>query len=143
MLIKALTSGAPDEPDDPEEWAKWIGSAFAENTINSIPLIGKEAVTLWDSRKGMFNNNQSAFVAPFAKLASGVEGLWDDKNDNNERAIWNLIEGGALLVPFPATGVHKIYNVGKEATRGEFARALKRAVGMRIDDKKMKKAAGY
>ena len=143
MLIKALTSGAPDEPDDPEEWAKWIGSAFAENTINSIPLIGKEAVTLWDSRKGMFNNNQSAFVAPFAKLASGVDGLWDDKNDNDERAIWNLIEGGALLAPFPATGIHRIYNAGKEATRGEFARALKRAVGMRINDKKMKKAAGY
>lgn len=98
MYITALTSGGPDEPDDPEEWAKWTASAFTEQTINSIPLIGKEALALWDYRRGYFKND-SAFIAPFAKLAAGTRGLWDDKNDNDERAIWNLIEGSSLLAP--------------------------------------------
>ncbi|MBQ6738490.1 MAG: hypothetical protein IJP41_08575, partial [Synergistaceae bacterium] len=61
MLIKLLTSGLPDDDDD-ETFAQWVASAFTEQSINSIPLIGKELLTLWDSRRGYFKNN-SAFVA--------------------------------------------------------------------------------
>ncbi len=71
-LIKCLTSGTPDEPDDPEELAKWIASAFTEQTINSIPVIGKNLVSLWDFKNGYFNSTD-AFVAPFAKLESVVK----------------------------------------------------------------------
>ena len=142
MYITALTSGGPDEPDDPEEWAKWTASAFTEQTINSIPLIGKEALALWDYRRGYFKND-SAFIAPFAKLAAGTRGLWDDKNDNDERAIWNLIEGSSLLAPFPSTALHRLYNVGEKLGEGEIGAALKRMVGINKEEKRIKKAVSY
>ena len=141
MLIKLLTSGLPDDDDD-ETFAQWVASAFTEQSINSIPLIGKELLTLWDSRRGYFKNN-SAFVAPFAKLTSGVQGLWDEKDDNDERAVWNVIEGGALLAPFPVTALKRLYYIGKELGEGEMTNALKRLIGMHVEEKNYKKAAGF
>ncbi len=142
MLIKALSSGLPDEPDDPDEWAKWVASALTEQEINSIPLIGKELMTLWDSRRGYLNNN-SAFVAPLAKLLAGSKGLWDDKNDNNERAIINLIEGGSLLAPFPATALKRLWYMAKYSGKGEVLNAVKSLLGTHIQDKKLKKAGNF
>ncbi|MBR6901097.1 MAG: hypothetical protein IKN30_03435 [Synergistaceae bacterium] len=56
--------------------------------------------------------------------------MWDDKNDNDECAIWNLLEGGSLLAPFPSTALHRLYNVGKALDEGEIGAALKRMLGI-------------
>lgn len=138
MLIKMLSGGLPDDPYDPEEWVKWIASAFTENFINSIPLIGKELVTLWDAKNSYFQHN-SAFVAPIAKLVKGVNGLWDDKKENNEQAIFNLIEGGSLLVPFPATALRRLYNMLKYSGQGDVINAIKAMVGTHIENKKLRR----
>ena len=142
MMIKLIGSGLPDEPDEPEEWGKWVMSAFVENELNSVPVIGKGLVPLWDYKRSMFGS-QDPFIAPFAKLMAGVHGLWDDKNDNNERAIFNLIEGAALLSPFPATGLKRIWNTGRELGHGELLRAMKRAIGTRVEDRKLKKSVSF
>ena len=133
MVIRLIAKGVPDEPDDIAEWGKWIAGAFAEQEISSIPIIGKEAVALWDARNGYFGN-QSAFIAPFAKLMAGAKGLWDSKNDNDEKAIFNLIEGGALLAPFPATALRRLWGMLKETGKGEVLRAMKALVGTRMQD---------
>ena len=140
MMIYGLSSGSDDDDDS---WLEWIAKAVSEQTINSIPLIGKELMTLWDYRKGFFRNNQSAFVAPFAKLLKGSRGLSDDKAENNERAVWDLIEGGSLLYPFPVTGLHRVYNAIQELGNGEVANIFKRIFGMRVEKKKMKKAVSF
>ena len=142
MMIKLIGSGLPDEPDEPEEWGKWVMSAFVENELNSVPVIGKGLVPLWDYKRSMFGS-QDPFIAPFAKLMAGVHGLWDDKNDNNERPIFNLIEGAALLSPFPATGLKRIWNTGRELGHGELLRAMKRAIGTRVEDRKLKKSVSF
>ena len=134
-MIRLISKGFPDEPDDPAEWAKWVAGAFVEQEISSLPIIGKEAVALWDAQRGYLNNN-SAFIAPFAKLASGVKGLWDSNSNNNEQAIFNLIEGGALLAPFPATALRRLWGMLKESGKGEVLRALGRLAGIRMEDKK-------
>lgn len=142
MMIKLISSGLPDEPDEPEEWGKWITSAFVENELSAVPVIGKGLVPLWDYKRGFFGS-QDPFIAPFAKLMAGVHGLWDDKNDNDERAIFNLIEGVALLSPFPATGLKRVWRTGVELGHGELLRAMKRAVGMRVEDRKLKKSVSF
>ena len=70
------------------------------NKITRYPSLGKRLLLFWDAQKGYLTHN-SAFVALFAKLVSrAMGGLLDDKNDNNGQAVFNLIEGIALLVLF-------------------------------------------
>ena len=143
VMIKLMTSGTPDDVDDPVDLAKWITSAFAEQTINSIPIIGKNAVALWDYKNGYFNSTDP-FIAPFAKLVLGFHGLADKDKKNNERAIWNLIEGGALLSPFPATGLKRLWQAGKATGHEGLISGLARAIGIQIQDKKRRRRVlGY
>ena len=134
-MLRALSKGVPDKPDDPEEWMKWVLAAFAEQEISALPVVGKEAVALWDARSGYFGHN-SAFIAPFAKLMMGVKGIWDDKTHNDERAIFNLLEGGALLAEFPATALRRLWGMLKEGGKGEVLRALGALLGIRLQEKK-------
>ena len=143
VMIKLLTSGLPDDIEDPGDLAKWIASAFTEQEINSIPIIGKNAVALWDYKNGYFNSTD-AFIAPFAKLAAGLHGISDKDRKNNERAIFNLIEGGALLAPFPATGLKRLWQAGKALGHEGLISGLARAIGIQIQDKKRRKRVlGY
>ena len=140
MMIKGLSSG---DDDDNDTLAERIFSALGEQTVNSIPVVGKGLLSLWDYWEEFFKKDSSPFVAPFAKLASGKRGLWDEKDNNDERAIWTLIEGGSLFAPFPVTALRRLYYTGKELGQGEIANALKRLVGMHVEEKKYKKAAGF
>lgn len=142
MFIKLISSGLPDEPDDPQEWANWITSAFVENELTAVPVIGKGLVTLWDYKRSMFGS-QDPFVAPFAKLMQGVHGLWDDKNNNNERAVFNLIEGASLFAGFPSTALRRVWYASQELGHGNVLNAVKRAVGTRVENKKLKRAVSF
>ena len=142
MFIKLVSSGLPDEPDDPQEWGKWITSAFVENELAAVPVIGKGLVTLWDYKRSMFGS-QDPFIAPFAKLMQGVHGLWDDKNDNNERAVFNLIEGASLFAGFPSTALRRVWYASQELGHGNVLNAVKRAVGTRVENKKLKRAVSF
>ena len=139
MTIRLLSSGFPDDPDDPEEWAKWIAGAFTSQFINSIPLIGKELITLWDAKNGYFNNN-SAFVAPVAKLFKCVKGFSDSKKDWLEDGAIPIIEGMSLLAPFPATAMRRLYYLLKHSGQGEVSKALQTLLGQRTQDKNLRKS---
>ena len=130
-MIRLISKDISDEPDDP---AEWVAGAFIEQEISSLPIIGKEAVALWDAHRGHFTNH-SAFIAPFAKLASGAKGFWDSNNNNNEQAIFNLIEGGALLAQFPATALRRLWVMLKESGKGDVLSVLGRLASTHMEDK--------
>ena len=90
---------------------------------------------------GYFNQTD-AFIAPFAKLAKGVRGITDDKSDNNEQAVFNLIEGGALLAPFPATGLKRLWRAGKALGDDGITSSMARLIGL-PQEKKKKKYRSY
>ncbi len=139
MTIRMLSGGLPDKPDDPEEWAKWVAGAFTSQFIQSIPLIGKELITLWDAKNGYFNHN-SAFVAPVAKLFKGVKGVTDDNKDWLEDGAIPIIEGASLLAPFPATALRRLYYLLKYSGQGEVKKALQTLIGQRTQDKNIRKS---
>ena len=47
---------------------------------------------------------------------------------NRERSCY------VMLAPFPITGLHRLYNTGKELGEGEMLRALKCMVGMKFEN---------
>ncbi|MBQ9565564.1 MAG: hypothetical protein IJU98_08260 [Synergistaceae bacterium] len=139
-MMGYLTTGGPDDDNDESLalwWAKMTGRQMAE----SIPLLGKGIIALWDSR-GRSIREVSPYLAPFADLLKGVFGLWDDKEGNNERAVMDLMEAGALLSGFPSTGLSRLWRAGKTAARGDVKNAMKRAIGMRVQEKKLRGRAG-
>ncbi|MBQ9565181.1 MAG: zeta toxin family protein [Synergistaceae bacterium] len=137
-MMRALTYGGPDE-DDEESWAEWWRSALLRQSVEVVPILGKSAIHLWDT-KGYSTGEMSPYLAPFAKMLSGANGLWDDKEDNNERAVWNLIEGGSLLAGFPSVALHRLRRVGQDVADGEAVKALQHMIGQRVRDKKARKA---
>lgn len=140
-LIKMINSGPPDDWDNPDEWAKFIASAFTEQEVNSIPLIGKGALALWNAKSGYFTQTDP-FLAPFSKMLHGFQRLGDKKTENDEQAISNLLDAIALLTPFPATAIRRIAQTIKYAGEGEVLKALKAMIGMRNQDKKLRKTSG-
>ena len=133
-LIQAMTGGLPDDP---------IASAFTKQTINSIPLIGKDAVNLWDNPNGNFLQKTSPYIAPFAKIMSGIYRLKDGKDDNDEQALFSLMEGAALLAPFPATGLKRIWQAGKAYGQEGVTSSMARLIGVQQQRKKKKKRLVY
>lgn len=135
MWIKALTGGLPDEPDDTEEWINWVASAFTEQAINTIPVIGKHALTLWDYHRGFFNS-EDPFLSPFARIIAGTNNLLEG---DTEQAIYKISEGSALLVPLPVIGVRRIWQAGKELKEGELSSAIGRFLGVRRKERKRRR----
>ena len=74
---------------------------------------------------------------------AGTRGLTDDKKENDERAIWNIIEGGSLLYPFPVTGLHRLYKAIQDLGEGEVSNIIKRIFGMKVEKNKIKKAVSF
>ena len=133
-MFKLITDGTPDDDED-ETWTGWFASALTRQSLEAMPLVGKEVLILWENTFGKpaYRGTQySAFVAPLDKLQYGIKGVFDDDEDNNERAAWSLIEGMSLLgLPFPATGARRLWQSGRMASEGDGANAAFNLFGMR------------
>ena len=147
VLTGAVSNGLPDD-DDNESWAEWLASQLSEQTLSSLPLIGKELFAAWDA---IMNDNvrgsaQSALVAPFYKILSGGAAMLSDDSDKVgkdgmtkfERGAWNAVEGLSLyLAPFPVTAARRFARL-QYAEDG--VDALKTAIGVRRRFKRLGKA---
>ena len=149
VAMKAIVDGMPDDDND-ESWTAWVLSAFTKQTVESIPLVGKELMSFWESFSGQGYNGTtySAFVAPISKILKGYEDVTSEDSDEVskytgmtkfERGIWNTVEGMSLITaPFPVVGAKRLYLAAKEAGDGNFLRALQTIIGQR---KKIKRYA--
>lgn len=142
VLMKALVDGMPDDDDD-ESWGEWVLSAFSRQALESIPLVGKELTSFWDSFSGggYKGTTYSAFVAPLSKLARGYDDMTAEDADEVspytgmskfERGAWNAIEGMSLLTtPLPVVGAKRLYQATQSAADGDLLRALQTIIGQR------------
>ena len=138
-IMRMITDGAPED-GTPEAWAKWVGAAMAEQSLSSIPLIGKDMVAMWQELdgSGYFGAQPTALGAPFAKAIKGAYWLLDDKDTNDERAAWSIIEGLSLLgARFPVTAARRFIDAGYLMSEGEQTEALLRVLGRRSEAKKV------
>ncbi|ANZ44239.1 hypothetical protein [Cloacibacillus porcorum] len=147
VAMKALVDGMPDDDND-ENWGEWIMSAFSRQAIESIPLVGKELMSFWESfsGQGYKGTTYSAFVAPLSKLARGFDDMTADDSDEIspytgmskfERGAWNAIEGMSLITtPLPVVGSKRLYLATNNAADGDFMKALQAIIGQRKTMKK-------
>ena len=135
ILMKAANEGLPDDEDDDEEGRNWALEAFTEQAIASIPLVGKEAMVLYDSMRGKYRGTQySAFMAPVVKLAQTYHLLSKEDSDEEDqrRATWLALEAFSLsgAAPIPVTGMRRLVQSMELAEEDGMAAALN-MVGIR------------
>lgn len=113
VLMQAASKGLPSDEDDEESGASWLADAFLSQTIEAIPLVGKEIMLLYDRLSGQYRGSQySAIVAPIEKIARAWK-LWSDE-DAEEGDDWKAsglaIEALSLtgIAPVPYTGVRRV-----------------------------------
>ena len=135
ILVKAASEGLPDDEDDEDEDRSWVLEAFTEQFISSIPLVGKEAMVLYDNLSGKRRGSQySAFITPVEKVARAWR-LWADEDSDEEefrRATWLALEAFSLsgVAPIPVTGMRRMVQSMELAEEDGMAAALN-MVGIR------------
>lgn len=135
ILMKAASEGLPSDEDDEDEDRSWVLEAFTEQFISSIPLVGKEAMVLYDNMSGKRRGTQySAFMTPIEKAARAWR-LWTDEDSDEEdfrRATWLALEAFSLsgAAPLPVTGMRRIVQSMELAEEDGMAAALN-LVGIR------------
>ena len=135
ILVKAASEGLPDDEDDEDEDRSWVLEAFTEQFISSIPLVGKEAMVLYDNLSGKRRGSQySAFITPVEKVARAWR-LWADEDSDKEdfrRATWLALEAFSLsgVAPIPVTGIRRMVQSMELAEEDGMAAALN-MVGIR------------
>ena len=149
-LLGCIVQGGPD---DDESFAKFVAKFFTRQGIESIPLIGKAMLSLWDGNTyALLNDNP--LVTPLQKLYNGGRKLvgsmskkkqksWDrprgksNKGSDTKGAVLDILEGAALLgVPFPSTAVKRGYKAYQEASKGNIKNAGKHLLGQHVKEKK-------
>ena len=133
ILMKAASEGPPDDEDDEDEDEdedrSWVLEAFTEQFISSIPLVGKEAMVLYDNLSGKRRGSQySAFITPVEKAARAWR-LWADEDSDKEdfrRATWLALEAFSLsgVAPIPVTGIRRVVQSMELAEEDGMAAAL-------------------
>ncbi|MBR1602881.1 MAG: hypothetical protein IJ667_05525, partial [Synergistaceae bacterium] len=110
-------------PDDDENFAGFVGNFFTRQGIESIPLIGKAMLSLWDGN-GYALLNDNPLAVPVQKLYSGVRKLAGgintkkhkdrygtgkvNKGSNIKDGVLDVLEGAALMgVPIPSTAIRR------------------------------------
>lgn len=110
-LIGDFFSGAWKDDDDDDE-KSFIGEALTEQSLLSVPIIGKELLTAVNIRKGNYKGWQpSSLSAPAVKL---VNALWDwdsEDEDKQARALRDGAEALSLLgvAPMPIAGMRRLF----------------------------------
>lgn len=115
----AMVVSGPPSGDDDDTWWNWFLSAMTEQTITSLPVIGKEIYAAYDEliNKNRRGSTYSALVTPFVKSAQGVKRMTAEDSDTIlqsgmskfEAGAWQAAEGlGLLLGYMPVTMARRI-----------------------------------
>ena len=115
----AMVVSGPPSGDDDDTWWNWFLSAMTEQTITSLPVVGKEIYAAYDEliNKNRRGSTYSALVTPFVKSAQGVKRMTAEDSDTIlqsgmskfEAGAWQAAEGlGLLLGYMPVTMARRI-----------------------------------
>jgi hypothetical protein len=116
MCMKAASDGLPwgDEDDDDDEtsgWGQWTAEAVGEQAISSIPLVGKEAIALYDAVSGNYRGTQySAIISPIEKLIRAAKIMTKEELEEGDgwKATDYALEALSLSgVPVPYTAIKR------------------------------------
>ena len=141
ILMKSLTDGGPDDPDDPDRWFKWVLSALGEQTLENVPLFGKELASTVDQSRGGYGG-QGVYMPWLFKIIHGFSQMHGERADKVgpdgltgfARGMLNAVEGFSLVaVPMPVTAAKRFYRMAKA---DDAAEALKILIGQRRRQKK-------
>lgn len=141
ILMKSLTDGGPDDPDDPDQWFKWIMSALSEQTLENVPLFGKELASAVDQSRGGYGG-QGVYMPWLFKIIHGFSQMHGERADKVgpdgltgfARGMLNAVEGFSLVaVPMPVTAAKRFYRMAKA---DDAAETLKILIGQRRRQKK-------
>ena len=141
ILMKSLTDGGPDDPDDPDRWFKWVLSALGEQTLENVPLFGKELASTVDQSRGGYGG-QGVYMPWLFKIIHGFSQMHGERADKGgpdgltgfARGMLNAVEGFSLVaVPMPVTAAKRFYRMAKA---DDAAEALKILIGQRRRQKK-------
>lgn len=131
IITKLLKDGLPngDNPDDDNGLGGWLLDSFSQQFFETIPLIGKEAMMLWDEivRNKHHQYQYSAVLTPFVKIAKAWR-LWNEPDSDDEKIIQAAmfaLEGLALEgLPFPITAFRRVIQSLNLAGEDNLAAAL-------------------
>jgi hypothetical protein len=134
-LEAAMTKTIRDgDPDDGEGWAEWAADATAQDALSSIPLVGGEAVDLYNHLiRGKRNYSESSvFFAPMKEAAYAIKNLAEGEY---EKAIWNALNvyahGFTSLThyPVPVTALKRGVGSIRALSEGDVKSAFSVQIG--------------
>jgi hypothetical protein len=140
ILMKVVTDGPGDDEAPYEEeqgWLAWTRSAISEQAIASIPLVGKDAMLLYDGMAGKYRGTQySALVTPFERALRAMRILNKDAIEEDEmwKASEYALEAMSLggLLPLPMTALRRARrSIDLWMGEGDGFKAARNMVGMR------------
>lgn len=129
-----MSHGLPDGDDD-DSLLDWMVDAFTEQTITSLPIIGKDMFAAYDE---LINRNKrgttySALVTPVARTIQGAQRIMSEKADEvmqsgltrRETGVWQVAEGLSLLLGgLPVTMARRIRTALKSGDANEAMRIM-------------------
>ncbi|MCR4818059.1 MAG: hypothetical protein K5841_03775 [Fretibacterium sp.] len=139
ICMKAAKDGISGDDDDDEEGGPgaWLASALTEEFITSLPLIGKEAMMLYEELSGKYRGTTySAFLTPVVKLLKGLDLLTDEDSEEEQywRASGMLLDSLALsgIAPIPSTAIRRVVQSVAMMDEGDVGNAARTLFGMRV-----------
>ena len=138
IAMKAATDGISGDDDDEDGGVgAWLGSALTEAFITSLPLVGKEAMMLYEELSGKYRGTTySAFLTPVVKLLKGLDLMFDE--DSEEEQFWKasgmLLDSIALsgIAPIPSTAIRRAVQSVAMMDEGDADNAARTLFGMRV-----------
>ena len=110
MWIKGMNDLLNGSDDDDDE-RSFVGEALTEQTLLSVPVIGKELLATYEAAKGKPRGARpSAVAAPLTKLMSAMTNYFSEDEGKQDRALRDGAEALSLLaLPMPIVTVRRLY----------------------------------
>ena len=135
MLVKFMHDGGPDR-DNEQSIPEWAAGAFSEQFINSIPLIGKDAMQSYNKHfRGKYGQSQfDAFNAPVDKIlnAAGIISKENKSDDDYAKLGWLALEALSLTTGLsPYSGLKQTFRSLMMISDGEPLKGIANFLGFR------------
>lgn len=140
----AMITNGPPAADDDESWTEWMMKAMRDQTLQSVPLVGKSLMTAWEEifDKQFRGSNYDAVVTPLVNVLKGAKNLASEKGDEvlkngltrEEYGCWQVLEGLSVAASgLPVTMMRRLRTMIEADDAGD---AIKILIGMRREKKR-------